>query len=348
MNDLDLRAYAFELPPALIAQHPAERRDASRMMVLDRRSGDSKDRVFSDILEHVQPEDVLVLNNTKVFPARLVGTREPGGGRAELFLVRPGAPGTWTVLAKPGRKLQPGARIRLSEDVSAVIEDVLDDGKRHVRFMTRSGQAPDGLLDELGRMPLPPYIRREKPELEDRERYQTVYAKARGAIAAPTAGLHFTKAILDRLRAQGTTIAEVTLHVGYGTFEPVHSTDLRSHAVSAEQIEVSPEAAAAINAARKNGGRIIAVGTTTTRTLEATVDADGVIQPFRGEATLTITPGYTFRAIDALLTNFHLPESSLLVLVSAFAGRKSVLAAYERAVAEGYRFYSYGDCMLLV
>ncbi len=346
MTDYDLDAYAFDLPEAQIAQQPADRRDASRMLVLDRETGDYSDHRFSEFVDVIRPEDVVVLNDTRVIPARLVGEREPGGGRAELFLVRPAQDGTWDVLARPGRKLREGARVRFADDLTAEVLAVLADGKRRVRF--ESAEPLDAVLDRIGRMPLPPYIRREAPDPADRERYQTVYARARGAVAAPTAGLHFTPAVLDTLRAKGTAIAEVTLHVGYGTFEPVRAEDLRTHAVAAERIEVSAEAAEAVNAARARGGRVVAVGTTTTRTLESVADASGRIRPFSGETGLTITPGYRFRAVDALLTNFHLPRSSLLVLVGAFAGREAVLRAYRHAVEAGYRFYSYGDCMLIV
>ncbi|NNF56672.1 MAG: tRNA preQ1(34) S-adenosylmethionine ribosyltransferase-isomerase QueA [Rhodothermaceae bacterium] len=346
MTDFDLAAYDFALPDEQIAQQPADRRDASRMLVLGRETGALEDRTFADLPTLVRPEDVVVLNNTKVFPARLVGTREPGGGGAEMFLVTPAGDGCWDVLAKPGRKLREGARLRFGDALRAEVVAVLPDGKRRVRFEA------DGSLEEaferVGQMPLPPYIHREEPNSQDRERYQTVYARHRGAVAAPTAGLHFTPTVLDQLRAQGTILAEVTLHVGYGTFEPVRVDDLRTHAVAPEWIEVTPETAAAINAARARGGRVVAVGTTTTRTLESAADEHGQVHAFSGETALTITPGHRFRAVDALLTNFHLPQSSLLVLVSTFADRETVLAAYAHAVASGYRFYSYGDCMLVV
>ena len=351
-DDLRLDAYDYDLPEALIAQHPAERRDHARMLVLDRATGAVEDRHFYDLPGYVRPEDVVVLNDTRVFPARLVGRREPGGGRAELFLVAPAgggaASGEWFALARPGRRLREGARVRFDAGLAAEVVAALADGKRRVRF-TSEGPL-DAALERVGRMPLPPYIRRDAPDARDRERYQTVYARQRGAVAAPTAGLHFTPEVLGALRAQGTGVAFVTLHVGYGTFEPVREEagrDLRAHAVAAELVEVTAAAAETINAARRRGGRVLAVGTTTTRALESAAGADGVVGPFRGETALTVTPGYRFRAVDALLTNFHLPRSSLLVLVSAFAGRERVLAAYRHAVEEGYRFYSYGDCMLI-
>lgn len=346
MTSFDLDAYDFDLPESQVAQHPTAERDESRMLVIDRVSGDVSDCVFRQIVDFIRPEDVLVLNNTKVFPARLVGKREPGGGKAELFLVRPAGRGEWDALAKPGRKLKEGARIRFGDDLKAEVVDVLADGKRRIRF-TGNGVIDD-LVDGAGRMPLPPYIRRDGPDPEDRERYQTVYARKRGAVAAPTAGLHFTQQIISHLRDQGSAIAEVTLHVGYGTFEPIRVDDLRNHSVSSEWIDVSSKAAATINAARKGGGRVIAVGTTSTRTLESVADEDGLIHPFSGDTNLTITPGYKFKVVNALLTNFHLPKSSLLVLVGAFAGRKNVLAAYRHAVEKEYRFYSYGDCVLIL
>ena len=341
----DLAAYDFELPDAQIAQQPADRRDASRMLVLDRVTGEVEDRSFAEFTAFVRPDDVVVLNNTKVFPARLIGEREPGGGCAELFLVRPAGDGQWDVLARPGRKLREGVQLRFGERLRAEILAVLPDGKRRVHF--EADGALEDVLDHVGRMPLPPYIEREVQDPQDRERYQTIYARHRGAVAAPTAGLHFTEEVLQRLRNQGTSLAEVTLHVGYGTFEPVRVDDLRTHAVAAEWIEVTDEAAQTINDARNRGGRVVAVGTTTTRTLESVADDAGQVRPFAGETALTITPGYAFRVVDALLTNFHLPRSSLLVLVSTFSDRERVLAAYKHAVQAGYRFYSYGDCMLI-
>jgi S-adenosylmethionine:tRNA ribosyltransferase-isomerase len=346
VTDYDLSAYDFELPEALIAQEPAERRDHARMLVLDRRTGAVEDRFFFDFPRFVRPEDAVALNDTRVFPARLVGERVPGGGRAELFLVAPAGGEAWLALARPGRRLREGARVRLDAGLEAEVVAVLADGKRRVRF-TSEGPL-DEALERAGRMPLPPYIRRGEPGERDRERYQTVYARRRGAVAAPTAGLHFTPEVLGRLHDQGTTVAEVTLHVGYGTFEPVHAEDLRTHAVAPEWVEVGEDAAGRLNAAREGGGRVLAVGTTTTRALETAAREDGAVRPYRGETGLTITPGYRFRAVDALLTNFHLPRSSLLVLVGTFAGRERVLDAYRHAVAQGYRFYSYGDCMLIV
>jgi len=352
VTDFDLAAYDFDLPEALIAQHPAERRDASRMLVLHRETGQLEDRVFSDIVEYIRPEDAVVVNNTRVVRARLAGHRRPGGGKAELFLVRRESLGEWTVLARPGRKLRPGAVVDLANELVAEVLAVDDEGRRRVRF-SRAGEPfpsdaeEQNALDGAGEVPLPPYIARAAPDASDDERYQTVYASERGAVAAPTAGLHFTPGVLEHLRQQGTTVEEVTLHVGYGTFEPVKTDDLRTHAVAAEDIEVSEATVRQLDAVRQRDGRIVAVGTTTTRALE-TAARSGIFSPFRGPTELTIRPGDRFQAVDALLTNFHLPKSSLLVLVSAFAEREQVLAAYRHAVAERYRFYSYGDCMLIL
>ncbi|WP_412060257.1 tRNA preQ1(34) S-adenosylmethionine ribosyltransferase-isomerase QueA [Rubrivirga sp. IMCC45206] len=346
----DLDAYAFDLPDALIAQRPAARRDGSRMLVLHRATGAVEDRRFTDLPEYLSPGDALVFNDTRVVPARLVGTR-PSGGKAELFLIDRRDDGTWSALARPGRKLKAGAAVLLGDGLAAAVEGVLDNGRRVVR-LTQNGErlaaeAEQAALDAVGRMPLPPYVDREA-DASDKERYQTVFARARGAVAAPTAGLHFTPATLGALRQRGVTTAEVTLHVGYGTFEPVRADDLSEHRVAAETIDVPAATAEALNAARAGGGRIVAVGTTSTRALETAADEAGRFAPVAGPTGLTITPGYRFRAVDALLTNFHLPQSSLLVLTATFGGLDAVMGAYRHAVREGYRFYSYGDCMLIV
>ena len=347
--------FDYELPEELIAQHPLERRDASRMLVVSRAEGAWRDGSFAEFPSELRGGDTVVVNNTRVFPARLVGRREPTGGRVELLLVRRrGEFGgeTWEALARPARRLEAGARLafgdgRLGAEVLAPSED---GAGRVVRFHARGDFRE--LLEEFGRMPLPPYIKRESDDLasreEDRERYQTVYAAAAGAIAAPTAGLHFTPRVFEELRSRGVRVAEVTLHVGYGTFAPVRAEDLGQHRVAAEHFEITDAAAEEVNATRGRGGRVVAVGTTTVRALETAAGEGGRVLPGRGETRLTITPGYRFRAVDALLTNFHLPRSSLLVLVSAFAGRELVLAAYRHAVARRYRFYSYGDCMLIL
>jgi S-adenosylmethionine:tRNA ribosyltransferase-isomerase len=343
-----IEEFDYHLPEELIAQHPLDRRDAARMLVLDRARRKLRDSQFAELPSYVRAGDTVVVNNTRVFPARLMGEREPSGGRVELFLVREREPLVWEALVRPARRLQEGARVSFGDGrLRAEVIEALDDGRRVVRFTC---DCPlHALLEELGQTPLPPYIKRERAALsEDRERYQTVYASQRGAIAAPTAGLHFTPRVMEELAARGASIIEITLHVGYGTFEPVRTSDLTEHSVSPEQYEISASAAQAINHARASAGRILAVGTTTTRALESAVDETGRVQPGAGLARLTITPPYRFRVVDVLLTNFHLPRSSLLVLVSAFAGRELVLDAYRHAVAESYRFYSYGDCMLIM
>ena len=344
-----LSDYDYELPEELIAQHPLAERDAARMLVIDREKRSWHDDQFAKLPSYIEAGDVLVMNNTRVFPARLIGRREPSGGRVELFLVRELESRTWETLARPARRLQPGTRVSFGDGkLRAEVTELLEDGRRAVRFECDASSLEDA-IEELGQTPLPPYIKREAESLdEDRERYQTVYARARGAIAAPTAGLHFTPGVLDELRTQGAKLVEITLHVGYGTFEPVRVEDLSRHAVAPEQYEISRAAAESINEARARGGRVISIGTTTTRALESAVDEAGRVRAGARLAQLTITPGYRFRAVDALLTNFHLPRSSLLVLVATFTGRDLALAAYDHAVKARYRFYSYGDCMLII
>lgn len=345
---VDISDFDYELPEELIAQYPLERRDAARMMVLDRRAEGWRDSQFAELPSYVRAGDVVVVNNTRVFPARLTGERERTGGRVELFLIREREENLWEALARPARKLQKGARVRFADDrLRARIVDVLEDGHRLVRF--ECGAPFAALLEEAGQTPLPPYIKRPKgSSTEDRERYQTVYARHRGAIAAPTAGLHFTPRVMSELETRGAKIVEITLHVGYGTFEPMRVNDLSEHAVAPEESEITEDAAATINQVRESGGRVIAIGTTTTRALESAVDGGGRVLAGARSARLTITPGYRFRVVDALLTNFHLPRSSLLVLVSTFAGHGLAMAAYRHAVEARYRFYSYGDCMLII
>ena len=344
--------FDYELPEELIAQEPLSERDASRLLVLDRARGSWRDSRFSELAAELREGDHLVVNNTRVFPARLTGRREPSGGQVELFLVAERDPCVWEALARPARRLNPGQHISFGEGrLQAEIIDAGDNGQRVVRF------ACDGdfhaLLEEIGQVPLPPYIKRnaakatDVPHDSDRERYQTIYAERRGAIAAPTAGLHFTPRVLESLRARGIARTEITLHVGYGTFAPVRARDLSEHAVAAEHYEITPEAAATLNEARAQGGRIVAVGTTTVRALESAAADAGGIKAGAGHTHLTITPGYKFKSVDALITNFHLPRSSLLVLVASLAGRELILGAYAHAVASRYRFYSYGDCMLI-
>jgi S-adenosylmethionine:tRNA ribosyltransferase-isomerase len=342
-----LSEFDYELPPELIAQHPGERRDASRMLVLDRQKGGWSDSEFAAIPAHLKATDLLVVNNTRVFPARLIGRRDPTGGRVEVLLVRELGPLTWEAMARPGHRLNCGARIRFGDgELKAEVLAELDDGLRVLRF--ESNEPFDAVLERVGEVPLPPYIKRTSGSTEeDRERYQTVYASNKGAIAAPTAGLHFTESVLRQIREMGVQIVEITLHVGYGTFAPVRTENVEQHRVSPERFEISSKAAKEINEARSEGKRVVAVGTTTTRALESSLNAAGQIATGKGIAEVTITPGYTFRVAGALITNFHLPQSSLLLLVCAFAGRDLAMDAYRHAVAARYRFYSYGDCMLI-
>lgn len=345
---MQISDFDYELPEELIAQHPPPERDAARMLILDRARSTWHDSHFAELPSCVRAGDVVVLNNTRVFPARLSGVREPSGGRVELFLIEEREPNVWEALARPARRLHAGAHISFGEGrLRASVLETLTEGRRLVRFDCRGSFIE--LLEELGQTPLPPYIKRDSESLdEDRERYQTVYARQSGAIAAPTAGLHFTPQVLEELRARGASILEITLHVGYGTFEPVRAADLNEHTVAPERSFIGQEAAEIINEARAAGRRILAIGTTTARALESAVNERGRIEAGERLARLTVTPGYSFRAVDALLTNFHLPRSSLLVLVSSFAGRELVLAAYRHAVGARYRFYSYGDCMLII
>ena len=343
---MELSDFDYHLPPELIAQKPAERRDASRMLVADRGAKTFRDDEFANVAGYLGPGDVLVLNDTKVFPARLFGVSETGA-RAEIFLVTRRSETTWEALARPARRLKPGKRVIFGADLSGEIVDHLAEGRVEIEFSFEGDF--DSVLDAVGRTPLPPYINRDAdhPSDEDRERYQTVYAKQRGAIAAPTAGLHFTQDVFDQVREKGVTVAEITLHVGYGTFEPVRATDLSEHSVMAERYEINATSAELLNTALQDKRRIVAVGTTTTRALESAVGKHGSFVAETGIADLTITPGYRFNAIDALLTNFHLPQSSLLILVSTFGGHNFIMDAYRHAVAGRYRFYSYGDCMLV-
>lgn len=344
---MHISEFDYELPEELIAQQPLPRRDASRMLVLDRKEQTWSDSNFQHFPDHLKPNDVVVINNSRVIPARLTGHRAETGGAVEIFLVREIGTRIWDALVRPGGRLREGARVVFGE--GKLIGELLDapgHELRRVRFSC-DGRFED-VLAELGSTPLPPYIKRPTGDSPtDRERYQTVYSKSPGAIAAPTAGLHFTDAILEQVKAI-SSVAEVTLHVGYGTFEPVRVDEVDQHSVSSERFTISGEAADKINDGRSNGGRAIVVGTTTMRAVESSATESGRVQATSGEASLTIKPGYRFRIAGALLTNFHLPRSSLLVLVSAFAGRELVLRAYHHAVRERYRFYSYGDCMLIL
>lgn len=344
--------FDFDLPDELIAQDPSSQRGGSRLLVMSRASGRLAHHRFSDLPRLLRKGDLLVLNDTRVFPARLVGVRLPGGGAAECLLVRPHDAGsTWVALVHPGQRLREGARMIFESGgrrLHAEIEALHFHGKRTVRLWTDDGTPVRDAIDAIGHIPLPPYIKRADTA-SDRDRYQTVYAREQGSIAAPTAGLHFTPELLGELAGNGVEQVTVTLHVGYGTFQPVRVERVQDHQVEPEGYEVSPAAAAALTRARRDGRRVIAVGTTTTRTLESlTIANAGDILPGRGETSLFIRPGHQFRIVTGLLTNFHLPRSSLLMLVSAFAGREFVLTAYREAVKERYRFYSYGDAMLVL
>ncbi len=340
-----INEFDYHLPENLIAQNPLENRADSRMLVLDKTNQKWSDEKFFDLPKFLKSGDVLVLNNTKVFPARIFGKTETGA-KVELFLVRETENSVWEVLAKPGKRLKIGKKIAFGEKLTAEVLEKTDDGKVIVKFQAKGNF--DEILDEIGKTPLPPYIKREEKFAEtDRERYQTVFAKQRGAIAAPTAGLHFTPDVLEKIKNLGVEICEITLHVGYGTFEPVRVEDLSDHKVLPENFEIGEETAEILNRAKIEKRRIVAVGTTTTRTLESAISESGKFSAGRATANLTIIPGYKFKAIDAILTNFHLPKSSLLVLISTFGGHEFIMKAYDHAVRENYRFYSYGDCMFL-
>ncbi len=334
--------FYYDLPQELIAQTPLEQRDASRLMVLNRQTGEISHRHFHDILDYLNPGDCLVMNDSRVLPARLLGHR-PTGGVAEVLLLRDLGNKCWECLVKPGRKLQPGSTVIFGDgELTATVRDVQEDGNRVVEFHYEGIFLE--ILERLGKMPLPPYI---KAELADQERYQTVYSREVGSAAAPTAGLHFTKELLEEIRAKGVKTAFVTLHVGLGTFRPVKAEEIAEHHMHSELCMMSAETADILNETRKNGGRIVCVGTTSCRTLESLVGEDGTFCAASRWTDIFIYPGYRFRAMDALITNFHLPESTLVMLVSAFAGREHVLHAYEEAVKERYRFFSFGDAMFI-
>ncbi len=336
----------YDLPEELIAQTPSEKRDESRLLVLDRETGKTTHHIFHDIIDFLRPEDMLVVNASRVIPARLLGTTEKTGADMELLLLKMLPDGTWETLVRPGKRARTGAAFGFGGILRARVEAVKEDGNRIVSFEYDTEKYANiyEVLNEVGNMPLPPYI---KARLEDKERYQTVYAKERGSAAAPTAGLHFTKDLLDRIRAKGVGYGEVTLHVGLGTFRPVKVDKIEEHLMHAEHFCITEDVAAEINRRRAAGGRIIAVGTTTCRVLESVSDDSGMVHPMSGNTQIFIYPGYRFKAIDALITNFHLPESTLLMLVSALAGREHVMEAYREAVGERYRFFSFGDCMLI-
>ena len=335
--------FYYDLPPELIAQTPLTDRSASRLLVLNKESGEISHEHFYDIPTHLKPGDCLVMNNTRVIPARLYGCKEGTGGKIEFLLLKRLELDKWEVILRPGKKAKPGSRFEFGGGLlRAKVLEVIEDGNRIVRF--EYDGVWEEILDKLGEMPLPPYI---KEKLSDKERYQTVYSKIEGSAAAPTAGLHFTKELLKKIEDMGVETAYLTLHVGLGTFRPVSVDNVEEHIMHSEFYQVSPETAEKINRTRERGGRIIAVGTTSVRTLETVADDDGRMRAASGETSIFIYPGYKFKAVDALITNFHLPESTLVMLVSALAGKENIFKAYNTAVREKYRFFSFGDAMLI-
>ncbi len=346
-TDLATHDFYYDLPEELIAQYPSEERDGCRLMVLDSAKKDVEHKIFRDIIDYLRPEDMLVVNSSKVIPARLLGVTEKTGSGMELLLLRMLEDGSWETLVRPGKRAKVGARFNFSDILRAEVTEVLPDGNRIVRFEydTEAYKSIYEVLDRIGNMPLPPYITKK---LENKSDYQTVYAKEEGSAAAPTAGLHFTDELLRRIKEKGVGYGEVTLHVGLGTFRPVKAEKLADHEMHGEYFHIEREVADEINRRRAAGGRIIAVGTTSCRVLESVATDDGIVQAISGETGIFIYPGYKFKAIDALITNFHLPESTLIMLVSALAGKELVMDAYKTAVDEKYRFFSFGDAMFVV
>ena len=341
---MDVKDFYYDLPQELIAQDPLEDRASSRLLVLHKDTGEREHRVFSDILSYLRPGDCLVLNDTKVIPARLIGSREGTNARIEILLLKRREKDVWETLVKPGKKARPGTVISFGDGLlTGTVIDVVEEGNRLIRFSYEG--IFEEILDRLGQMPLPPYITHQ---LKDKNRYQTVYAKHEGSAAAPTAGLHFTEELLARIEAMGVRIARVTLHVGLGTFRPVKVSEVTEHHMHSEFYRIEEEAAECINRTRAEGGRVICVGTTSCRTLESAAAEDGSIRACSGWTDIFIYPGYRFKILDGLITNFHLPESTLVMLVSALAGRERILAAYEEAIRMKYRFFSFGDAMLII
>ena len=335
--------FYYDLPPELIAQTPLPQRDQSRLLTLNRKTGEMQHRHFYEIIDFLKPGDCLVLNNSRVLPARLLGHRLPGGGAVEVLLLQDKGEGIWECLTKPGKKTQPGTELTFGEGaLTATVVGAREDGNKLIQFHYEGIFLE--ILERLGKMPLPPYI---KQELQDQERYQTVYSKVNGSAAAPTAGLHFTRELLDKVEQKGIAIAYITLHVGLGTFRPVKVEEVSQHHMHSEFCMMSQETADLLNQTKKAGGRIVCVGTTSCRTLESLAQEDGSFLEKSAWTDIFIYPGYQFKAMDALITNFHLPESTLVMLVSAFAGREKILAAYEEAVKQKYRFFSFGDAMFL-
>lgn len=341
---MNVKDFDFYLPEEQIAQDPLENRSDSRLMVLDRKSGEIEHRIFRDITGYLKKGDCLVINNTKVLPARLIGVKEETGAKIEILLLKRRKNDIWETLVKPGRKAKKGVKISFGDGLlKGEIIDEVEEGNRLIQFSYKG--IFEEILDQLGQMPLPPYITHQ---LKDKNRYQTVYAKEEGSAAAPTAGLHFTKELLQQIEAMGVTIAHVTLHVGLGTFRPVKVENVLDHHMHSEFYCIEEAEAKKINDTKKNGGRVIAVGTTSTRTLESATGENGILQAKSGNTEIFIYPGYKFKMIDGLITNFHLPQSTLLMLVSAFSTRENILHAYDVAVKEGYRFFSFGDAMFLI
>lgn len=340
MNTSD---FYYDLPEELIAQTPAEPRDSSRLLVYHRQDGAVEHKIFRDIIDFLKPGDALVVNDTRVIPARLYGKKQSTGRKVEFLLLNQLSKDTWEVIMRPGKKLRIGDRVEFAEDLQAEILEKKEDGVTCVKFYFDGLFEP--LLERYGNMPLPPYITKR---LEDRQRYQTVYAKENGSAAAPTAGLHFTPELMEKIRQKGIDIIPVLLHVGLGTFRPVKVENVENHKMHSEYYSISADSARRINETRKKGGRIIAVGTTSVRTLESVADEDGCIKEQSGNTEIFIYPGYRFKCVDALITNFHLPESTLLMLISAFMGKEQALSLYHLAVQERYRFFSFGDAMLIV
>ena len=340
---MDVKEFDYELPEELIAQDPIEHRDESRLMILDRESGEIQHKIFRDILEELEPGDCLVINNTRVLPARLYGVREGTGGKIEVLLLKRQENDIWETLVRPGKKCRPGTVLNFGDGkLMGTVLDVVEEGNRLIQFSYEG--VFEAVLDELGQMPLPPYITHE---LKDKERYQTVYARNEGSAAAPTAGLHFTKELLQKIRDKGVDIAEITLHVGLGTFRPVKVDKIEDHHMHSEFYMIDEDAAEKINRAKETGHRVICTGTTSCRTVESAADENGHIDPKSGWTDIFIYPGYRFKVLDCLITNFHLPQSTLVMLVSALAGKDHIMHAYQEAIKERYRFFSFGDAMFI-
>ncbi len=346
-TELTTHDFYYDLPEELIAQYPSEKRDGCRLMTLSKDSGRISHKVFSDIIDYLNPEDMLVVNSSKVIPARLLGKTKKTGSDIELLLLRMLDTGEWETLVRPGKRAKEGAAFDFMGELTATVTEVKEDGNRVVKFEYDSKKYDSiyAVLDAIGNMPLPPYITKK---LENKDDYQTVYAKTEGSAAAPTAGLHFTKELLEKIKEKGVGYGEVTLHVGLGTFRPVKVDNIEEHLMHSEYFIMPSDVAAEINRRRAAGGRIIAVGTTSCRVLESVTDDSGIAHPKSGETAIFIYPGYKFKAVDALITNFHLPESTLIMLVSALAGKENVMRAYREAVESRYRFFSFGDAMLIV